>query len=233
MKRQTAVVLGAVVLVSAVFIGTKIESGATRPEKASVVVTAPEPAENTVSASSPALRSGLLAAGKIATPGQAQAFVDRATLYIREVGLEAALCAFSAPTFTKEDLSGISKADLEHKKSLDCKGNRDNTDWRDRDLYVYVYDYDGTVLAHGVNSSMIGQNLYALRDAKGKALIRGLIDEARKKTDSGDVNQAPALIDFVWLSPVTGEYQRKDNFVRDIKEHKVVVGVGFYPEDEK
>jgi signal transduction histidine kinase len=48
----------------------------------------------------------------------------------------------------------------------------------DRDLYVVVYDMDGTALAH-VNPRMVGKNLIDLRDADGKYIQRERIAEAR------------------------------------------------------
>jgi signal transduction histidine kinase len=48
--------------------------------------------------------------------------------------------------------------------------------FRDRDLYVFVYDFNGLCLAQGANPVMVGKNLITMRDADGNAFIMGMID---------------------------------------------------------
>ncbi|MFZ6647835.1 cache domain-containing protein [Undibacterium sp. TJN25] len=52
--------------------------------------------------------------------------------------------------------------------------------FKDRDLYVFVYDFDGNCLAQGANPKMIGKNLIALKDGDGNAFIKGEIDLVKK-----------------------------------------------------
>jgi signal transduction histidine kinase len=47
-----------------------------------------------------------------------------------------------------------------------------NGAFKDRDLYIFVYDFDGNCLAQGANAKMIGKNLLELRDADGKPIIK-------------------------------------------------------------
>ena len=42
----------------------------------------------------------------------------------------------------------------------------------DRDLYVFVYDMNGVVLAHGENPQLVGENRIDLRDQDGKFIER-------------------------------------------------------------
>ncbi len=51
----------------------------------------------------------------------------------------------------------------------------------DRDLYLVVYGLDGTVLAHGANTKMIGKNLIELKDIDGKAFVKERVDMAKAK----------------------------------------------------
>ncbi len=51
----------------------------------------------------------------------------------------------------------------------------------DRDLYLVVYGLDGTVLAHGANTKMIGKNLIELKDIDGKAFVKERVDLAKAK----------------------------------------------------
>jgi signal transduction histidine kinase len=48
--------------------------------------------------------------------------------------------------------------------------------FRDRDLYIFVYDFDGNCLAQGANPKMVGKNLLELKDVDGNQLIKGEIN---------------------------------------------------------
>ena len=55
--------------------------------------------------------------------------------------------------------------------------------FKDRDLYVFVYDLDGNCLAQGANPKMVGKNLLAIKDVEGNEFIKGMVDmvKAHKK----------------------------------------------------
>ena len=48
--------------------------------------------------------------------------------------------------------------------------------FKEKDLYVFVYQFDGTCVAQGANAKMIGKNLIAMKDVDGNAFIKGMID---------------------------------------------------------
>lgn len=48
--------------------------------------------------------------------------------------------------------------------------------FKDRDLYVFAYDFGGICLAQGANPKMIGKNLGAIKDVDGNPFIQGMID---------------------------------------------------------
>ena len=51
----------------------------------------------------------------------------------------------------------------------------------DRDLYLTIYSFDGTVRAHGANEKMIGKNLIELKDVDGKPFIKERLEMAQAK----------------------------------------------------
>ena len=52
----------------------------------------------------------------------------------------------------------------------------DGTDgFKDRDLYVFVYDNAGLCVAHGANKAMVGKSLIELHDVDGKAIVREIV----------------------------------------------------------
>jgi len=64
----------------------------------------------------------------------------------------------------------------------------------DRDLYIFAYDYNGVVLAHGANPKLIGKDLINFQDADGRYLVRGLIDTTRK---------GGGWYYYKWANPIT------------------------------
>lgn len=55
-----------------------------------------------------------------------------------------------------------------------------NGPYTSRDLYLVVYRMDGTVLAHGANTKMVGKNLIDLKDIDGKAFVKERVELAAK-----------------------------------------------------
>lgn len=76
------------------------------------------------------------------------------------------------------------------------------------DMYVFVVNLKGTMLAHGVNDKYIGQNFMDVKDASGKKFIREIINSARSK-DSG-------WVEYKWYNPVT-----KDDLLKQVYFEKV------------
>ena len=55
------------------------------------------------------------------------------------------------------------------------------TTFKDRDLYVTVYDLKGKNLAHGANAKLVGKDLIGMKDPDGKLFNKILVDLAKKK----------------------------------------------------
>ena len=85
------------------------------------------------------------------TQADVQAFVERAVAFAKANGKEAALAAFTAP----------------------------GGEFHQGQLYIYAYDFSGTVIAHGGDSSLVGKNLIDMTDPKGVHVIQELVRLAR------------------------------------------------------
>ena len=48
-------------------------------------------------------------------------------------------------------------------------------EFHDRDLYPFIYDMNGTCIAHGARPALIGKNLIDIKDQDGKYLIQEMI----------------------------------------------------------
>ncbi len=85
------------------------------------------------------------------TQADVQAFVKKAVAYAKEHGKDAALAAFTAP----------------------------GGEFHDGQLYIYAYDFTGTVIAHGGDAGLVGRNLIDMTDPNGVHVIQELVRLAR------------------------------------------------------
>lgn len=68
------------------------------------------------------------------------------------------------------------------------------------ELYIYAYDYDGNVLAHGAKPHLVGKNLINMADKNGNKLIRELIKAAKDGT---------GWVEYFWQNPTTKKIEKK------------------------
>lgn len=131
------------------------------------------------------------AAAERGSKEEAVAMVKRAVAMVRSEGRDSAFAAISDPG---------SKA------------------FHDRDLYIYVYDFNGTVLAHGNNPQMVGKPRIGMKDMEGKLMIQEMIRVAR--------NQGSGWINYKWPNPVTKAVELKQGYVERVDNF--LIGSGAY-----
>ena len=86
------------------------------------------------------------------------------------------------------------------------------------DLYVFAYDYNGTVLAWPYRPDQIGQNRINVTDPLGTYHIREMIDAARRGN---------GLVDYYSVNPATNETQLKISYITDV-DGTWLLGAGRY-----
>jgi cytochrome c len=124
------------------------------------------------------------AAGQ-ATPDEAKAMAVKAAEYLKSVGPDKAF-----PNFDAKEGS-----------------------WHDRDLYVYVLDNNGVMLAHGSNPGLIGKTVLDVKDVDGKPMTR----ETLAVKEAGWVN-------FKWQNPLSKAVEPKVVYVVRVGDYFVEVG---------
>ena len=88
------------------------------------------------------------------------------------------------------------------------------------DIYMFVYDFNGKVLADGQNAALVGQILIDLTDTRGKYIIRDLIDIARSK--------GKGWLDYEWRNEAKRSYVER---IVDPKTKKpYLIAAGYYPD---
>ncbi len=129
----------------------------------------------------------------------------------------------AAPVGTAEEAKGLAEKSVQ---LIQAQGNDKayqafndpGAGFVDRDLYVFVIDLQGNVLAHGANKALIGKSLIGLKDADGKTFVQSMVETA-KSAGSG-------WVDYKWSNPTTKKVELKSSYVQRVGD--VFVGVGIY-----
>lgn len=87
----------------------------------------------------------------------------------------------------------------------------------DRDMYVYILDTKGIMMAHGANEKLIGKDLTNLKDADGKLFAQELIGLAKAKKSG--------WVDYKWPHPVTKQIESKTTYLEPHDGYGFAVGV--------
>ena len=138
-----------------------------------------------------AFAAGAIAAEQRVTPKEAEAMVKKGVAYIKANPRDKAMADITDP-----------------------KGQ-----FVDRELYLTVYQMDGTALAHGANARFVGKNMLELRDANGKEHIRERMEIAKTK--------ASFWQDFTFVNPVNKKIEPKQMYCERTDDKLVVCG-GIY-----
>jgi cytochrome c len=123
-------------------------------------------------------------------PEEAQAMVKRAVEFIKKEGRDKALAEFN-----------------------NSKGS-----FIDRDMYIFVIDQKGTMLAHGTIARIVNKNVLDMKDADGNFLFKTMLSETAKKNT--------AWVHYKWPNPTTKAIEDKSTYLEKIDD--MIVGCGVY-----
>lgn len=130
------------------------------------------------------------------TRDQAKAFVRQAVEFAKKQPREKFL----------EEVSGV-------------KGQFHFTKGQNNDLYIFVYDLEGKVLAHGVRRELVGINRWTAKDPDGKPWIQDWTKLVKEK--------GSGWIEYKELNPAQGnKVMKKASWVELV--NGMVVGAGIY-----
>jgi cytochrome c len=122
------------------------------------------------------------------TPKQAETLVEEAIAFYKANGKEKALEAFSNP------------------KGQFVKG----------DLYIFVYDPDGTIIGHGGDPDLVGRDFSDVQDPDGKYFAREFIK----------IGPKGGWVDYKWMNYVTNRVEEKTAYLQRVDD--VIIGCGAY-----
>jgi cytochrome c len=136
--------------------------------------------------------------------------------------------ALSAPSFAADKASADDAVALVKKAAAFLKANgkekamaefnNGKGQFIDRDLYIFVTDMKGTMLANGSNQKLVGKDLMALKDADGKAFVKAYTELTTEK--------GKGWVDYKWQNPATKAIDQKSSYVE--KHDDLIIGAGIY-----
>lgn len=85
------------------------------------------------------------------------------------------------------------------------------------EMYIYVLNSRGTMLAHGVNERFVGEEFLGLTDSDGKFFIREIVDIAN--------SQGSGWVEYKWFHPVTKEWLPKIAYCEKVDDLIIVSAV--------
>ena len=89
-------------------------------------------------------------------------------------------------------------------------------DFFDRDLYVFVQDYNCTFFAHGLNPALKGKNIWDLKNPNGRYACRDIVEITRK--------DGRGWTDYIFQDPLSGKLAWKRTFSIGVGDYIVMVG---------
>ena len=92
-----------------------------------------------------------------------------------------------------------------------------STDFRDRDLYVFVIGPDHKTVAHGGDANQVGVDVMGVLDPDGKPFGREFIKQA---------NATGSWVDYIMQDPVSGEVLPKSSWI--VLHDGYIFGAGIY-----
>jgi len=86
------------------------------------------------------------------------------------------------------------------------------------ELYVFVYDMGGVMVAHPINPKLVGKSLLEVPDADGKMFRKDII--------SAVTTTGTATVDYKYKNPTTGKVEEKITYCK--KAADLAVCAGYY-----
>jgi cytochrome c len=131
------------------------------------------------------------------------------------------MTAQAAPS--KEDAQAIVEkaaayATANSPDQLVAEVNKKDGEFNKGELYVFVYDLNGTLIADPINKNLVGQNNTTKPDAEGKMFRKEFVETAKTK--------GSGWVDYKYLNPVSGKVEPKISYVK--KQGDLVIIAGIY-----
>jgi cytochrome c len=95
--------------------------------------------------------------------------------------------------------------------------DKTNPDFNDGDLYAFVYDMDGVLVATGGHAALLGMSLISLKDQDGRYLVREMIAIAQ--------GPGSGWLEYKWPNPQSHKIEAKQTYIERMGNYLVGVGI--------
>ena len=86
--------------------------------------------------------------------------------------------------------------------------------------YIFIYNFNGTVIQNSVSKGNIGKNFLNVVDSKGKEVIKELINTSKKEFGG--------YVDYVWFKPEINKETNKVSYAKSYNAWNWSIGKGVY-----
>lgn len=94
--------------------------------------------------------------------------------------------------------------------------NKKDGGFVDRDLYVWCYDNNKTLVAHGMNAKLIGMKVGTLHDADGKDFTTEIYNDG--------MANGSGRIEYKWTNPLSKKIEANLTFYQKMGQDLCMVG---------
>lgn len=130
--------------------------------------------------------------------------------------------AWAADNATKAEAQAMVKKGVAYiKANGNEKGyaeiNSKSGQFRDRDLYLTVFGFEGKTRAHAVNEKMVGKTMINFKDTDGKEFYRERLELAKSKAEFWQ--------DYKFTNPVSKKIEQKSAYCERLDDAVVCGGI--------
>jgi len=95
--------------------------------------------------------------------------------------------------------------------------DKSSPEFHDGDLYPFVYDMNGVMIATGARANLVGMSLISLKDQDGRYLVREMIAIAQ--------GPGSGWLEYKWPNPQTNKIEAKQTYIEKMGDYLVGVGI--------
>ncbi|MFZ2445784.1 MAG: cache domain-containing protein [Syntrophobacteraceae bacterium] len=85
------------------------------------------------------------------------------------------------------------------------------------EIYLYVLNSRGTMLAHGINERFVGEEFMGIQDSNGRFFIREIVDTANK--------EGSGWVEYKWFHPITKKWLPKIVYFEKVDDLIICAGI--------
>jgi cytochrome c len=87
--------------------------------------------------------------------------------------------------------------------------------FRKGELYIFVYDGDAHIVAHGGDLGLIGTDIKEVKDVNGFYFGREIMT----------IEDTGGSVDYLWMNPASGSVEAKTSYITHIDEFRFGCGI--------